>query len=129
VSPLDTSVLVRSTFLAQILASPTHWTFSVADRLLVKLSISASTCSAFASEGGINGEQAREIVGGLSAAGYTGEEGQNLAFNAIAPLVQQGQNAGITVGMMDQAIRNGNMSAKEFVDTMNDLVHQLALHA
>lgn len=72
-------------------------------------------------KGGIDKQQAAEIVGGLAAAGYTGEEGQNLAFDTISPLVQQGQNAGITVGMMDQAIRNGNTSAKEFLDTMNDL--------
>jgi hypothetical protein len=71
--------------------------------------------------GGINREQANAIVGSLAGAGWTGEEGQGLAFDAIAPLVQQGLDPGATTAMMDQAIRNGNTSVQDFVDTMKDL--------
>lgn len=71
--------------------------------------------------GGIDKGQAEAIVGGLAGLGWTGEEGQNVAFDAIAPLVQQGQNPGVVTSLFDQAIRNGNTSLRDFRDTMNDL--------
>jgi hypothetical protein len=71
--------------------------------------------------GGINGEQAQEIIGSLASLGWTGEEGQNLAFDTVSPLVQQGQNPGIVSGLLDQSIRNGNTSLEDFRSTMDDL--------
>jgi hypothetical protein len=71
--------------------------------------------------GGINQDQAQEIVGTLSALGWTGAEGQNLAFNGVAPLVQQGQNPAIVGQMLDQSLRNGTGSVREFVQAMDDL--------
>jgi hypothetical protein len=71
--------------------------------------------------GGINGTQASEIVQGLVGSGWSGEQGQNAAFDAIAPLVQQGQNPNLAVGSFDYAMRQGNASMRDFVDTMSDL--------
>lgn len=71
--------------------------------------------------GGINGAQANEIVQGLVGAGWGGEQGQNIAFDAIAPLVQQGQNPNLAVGSFDYAMRQGNASMRDFVDTMSHL--------
>lgn len=71
--------------------------------------------------GGIDGQQAQAIIQSVSGAGWTGEQGQNLAFDVIAPLVQQGQNPEQTTKLMDQAIRNGNTSVEEFLETMTDL--------
>jgi hypothetical protein len=71
--------------------------------------------------GGINGQQAQEIIGSLAGLGWTGEEGQNLAFDAVAPLVQQGQNPGIVSALLDQSIRNGNTSLEDFRETMDNL--------
>jgi hypothetical protein len=71
--------------------------------------------------GGITGGQASEIIGSLAGLGWTGEEGQNLAFDTVAPLVQQGQNPGIVSAALDQAIRNGNTSLEDFRTTMDDL--------
>lgn len=58
-------------------------------------------------KGGIDGEQANAIVNGLASRGWTGEVGQNLAFDRVAPLVQQGLNADLTDSMFDQAARSG----------------------
>lgn len=71
--------------------------------------------------GGIDRGQAQAIVGGLAGAGWTGEQGQNAAFDAIAPLVQQGQNPELAVGTFDYAMRQGNASMKDFVETMSNL--------
>jgi hypothetical protein len=71
--------------------------------------------------GGINRGQAQEIVGSLAGLGWTGEEGQNIAFDTVAPLVQQGQNPGIVSGLLDRSIRNGNASLEEFRATMDNL--------
>jgi hypothetical protein len=46
---------------------------------------------------------------------------EHTAFDAIAPLVRQGQNPELAVGMTVQAIRNGNASLQEVVDTMGNL--------
>lgn len=72
-------------------------------------------------KGGINQEQAQAIVGSTAALGWTGEFGQNMAFDDIAPLVQQGQNPEIVARMMDQAARNGNTGLADLRDTLNDL--------
>lgn len=71
--------------------------------------------------GGISGSQANEIVTGLAGSGWTGSQGQNIAFDAIAPLVQQGQNPGLAVQSFDQVMRQGNASMTDFVDTMSNL--------
>jgi hypothetical protein len=70
---------------------------------------------------GISGAQANDIVGSLAGLGWTGEEGQNAAFDAIAPLVQQGLNPEITANLFDQAVRTGNTSLAEFRSTMEHL--------
>lgn len=72
-------------------------------------------------QGGITGGQASEIVGSLAGLGWTGEQGQNMAFDAVAPLVQQGLNPGVTSQMFDQAIRNGNTSLADLRQTLDDL--------
>lgn len=71
--------------------------------------------------GGIDQNQAREIVGGLAGSGWTGEQGQNIAFDAIAPLVQQGMNPGLATQSFDQMARQGNASLSDIVDTLSNL--------
>lgn len=72
-------------------------------------------------KGGINGEQAAGIVNGLAANGFVGSEGQDLAFDAVAPLVQQGLNPEITANQFSEAIRNGATPMKEFRETLDQL--------
>lgn len=72
-------------------------------------------------KGGINQEEAQSIVGGLVGEGFSGSEGQNLAFDAVAPLVQQGQDPLTVTSMLSQAVRNSATPVKEFVKTMSDL--------
>lgn len=72
-------------------------------------------------EGGISGKQASEIVGSLSSLGWTGEQGQTMAFDALRPLVQQGLNPSVTSQMFDQAIRNGNTSLIDLRETLDNL--------
>lgn len=71
--------------------------------------------------GGINGTQAGQIVGGLAGMGWTGEQGQNIAFDAIAPLVQQGQNPELAVASYDMIMRQGNASLTDFLGVMDKL--------
>jgi hypothetical protein len=71
--------------------------------------------------GGIDRGQAGQIVGGLAGMGWTGERGQNIAFDAIAPLVQQGMNPELAVGSFDQLMRQGNASMSDFLQTMDKL--------
>jgi hypothetical protein len=72
-------------------------------------------------KGGINGEQAAGIVGGLAANGFVGGEGSDLAMDVMSPLVQQGLNPEITAAQLSEAIRNGATPAKEFRETLNEL--------
>lgn len=71
--------------------------------------------------GGIDKGQAEEIVGELAGRGWVGEQGQNAAFDAIAPLVQKGLDPATSVDQMDRALRQGNTSIEEFRDTLKDL--------
>lgn len=77
--------------------------------------------------GGINGTQANQIVTGLAGSGWTGGQGQDIAFDGIAPLVQQGMNPELAVNSFDQTMRQGNASLSDFVDTMSNL--QESAHA
>jgi hypothetical protein len=72
-------------------------------------------------KGGIGDEQSKAIVGDLAGLGWSGDRGQNMAFDGIAPLVQKGLDPGVTVSMLDKSIRNGNSSAKEFLKTMDGI--------
>lgn len=71
--------------------------------------------------GGINGEQAQQIVGGLAGMGWTGEQGESAAFNALAPLVQQGMNPALATQSFDDVMRQGNSTISNFVQTMDHL--------
>jgi hypothetical protein len=70
---------------------------------------------------GINGDQARAIAENLTGLGWSGEDFHNLAFNAVAPLVRQGQDPNVITPIIDQALRNGQNSIRDIVDTFNDL--------
>ena len=72
-------------------------------------------------KGGINQEEAQQIVGSLSALGWTGSEGQNMAFDTISPLVQKGLNPEMTTLMMDKSLRQGNASLDSFKKTLDDI--------
>lgn len=72
-------------------------------------------------QGGINGDQANAIVNGLASRGWTGEQGQNMAFDYLAPLVQQGQNPEMLASMFDQAARNGQTPLSELRETLSQL--------
>lgn len=72
-------------------------------------------------KGGINGEQAEAIVGGLASEGFVGDEGEDLAFDTVAPLVQQGQDPNTVNALLSKSIRNGAKSADEFRKVMDKL--------
>lgn len=72
-------------------------------------------------KGGINQEEAQQIVGSLSALGWTGDEGQSMAFDTISPLVQKGLNPEMTTLMMDKSLRQGNASLGSFKKTLDDI--------
>jgi hypothetical protein len=70
---------------------------------------------------GITGSQAKDMIGNLRGAGYSGKDLQNMALGPLASLVQQGQDPNVVVPMLDKAIRNGNSSLKDFTKVMGDL--------
>lgn len=71
--------------------------------------------------GGINGSQASEIVNSLAQSGWTGSMGQNAAFDAISPLVQQGQDPRLVTQAFDRSMRQGNSSLEDFLKTMDKM--------
>lgn len=72
-------------------------------------------------QGGISRGQAREITDSLAGYGWSGDEAQGLAFDAVAPLVSKGFNAGDVTSLLDRTMRQGNSSVQEFVKTMSNL--------
>jgi hypothetical protein len=68
---------------------------------------------------GIGREQAGEIVNSLAGQGWSGQEASTLGQHLVAPLVQQGQQPGTVAGLMDQAMRQGNTSLRQFRETMD----------
>lgn len=72
-------------------------------------------------KGGIDGAQAAEIQNSLAALGWTGNQGQGIALDTIAPLVQQGLNPTMTSTMFDKSFRHGNSTVQEFNKTMDKL--------
>jgi hypothetical protein len=72
-------------------------------------------------QGGVTGRQANAIFNQLGAEGISGQEAENMAFDHVAPLVQQGQDPGLATSMLVQAARNGNTSLAEVGRTLSDL--------
>lgn len=79
------------------------------------------TATRLSLQGGINKQQAREITDSLAGYGWSGDEAQGLAFDAVAPLVSKGFDAGDVTSLLDRTMRQGNSSVKEFVNTMSQL--------
>ena len=71
--------------------------------------------------GGINGKQAEAIIDSVAGAGWGGEIGQEIAFDQVSPLVQQGLNPEVTARMFDQAARNGMQPLGELRETLEGL--------
>lgn len=72
-------------------------------------------------QGGINGRQANEIMNSLAGSGFSGQGGENVAFDAVAPLVRQGQDPGLASDMVTHAIRNGNANLEDVRVTLDNL--------
>lgn len=72
-------------------------------------------------QAGISGTQAKEIVSGVNAGGFSGAEGMRLATGAVAPLVRQGLDPTSTAQIIAESVRNGNASVKDVADTLDHL--------
>lgn len=71
--------------------------------------------------GGINGEQANQIVGSLAGIGWSGTDQGNPIADTVKAIVQQGQDPSAAAQSTDLIIRQGNASLDDVRETIDGL--------
>jgi hypothetical protein len=70
---------------------------------------------------GVSGEEAQRIRQTVAGLGYSGDENANMQMNLFRPLQQRGIGPETFAPVIDQGLRQGNMSIVSLKDTIIDL--------